>query len=596
MLVRPSSAVYVAAILGLVLPMLMPAATAATTFAEGFETGLAAWTTYNTPATQDCTTAQAGLCSAKFDSTVYPNSAYAFRTVSLLTNGVTTVSWWFKGDTGDNTFNTYFDTGEDVQVHLTSGNTVMVRDWDSGAYCEETYQGTGTSTWMQARLVVFPGAMSYNVEIWSASGTLLKRVTGCYLAGTPTQITEFELTTWWSGVFWFDSISVDVTGTAPTAPLSPSASQGSNAGEINVAWSAPASTGSHAMAYYDIYRSTSSTGTYSVVGRVDASTRTYTDAGLDACHTYFYKVSARNLAGEGPQSTAVGATSACAPSAPSVTAAAGPGVGQITLSWNTPSDGGNAITDYNVYRASASDGLYSFIGSGPSPYTDSSLGDGATWYYQVRAVNGVGEGAPGSANAMTYTTPGAPQAAAAAPGAGQTLISWQAPSYTGGAILHYRVYRSYVSGGEAFVAETGNTLSYADATCHLGRICFYKVTAVNLVGEGIPSNEASSPGTALPPEDPGLEQLGTDSDGDGSSNVQELLGHSDPTNPASTPQTDDDCDGQANAQEADFLASQGIGHPVVSITGGGVTFDPNTLDFAIVPPTVSNHQEGSSSC
>lgn len=90
--------------------------------------------------------------------------------------------------------------------------------------------------------------------------------------------------------------------------------------------------------------------------------------------------------------------------------------------------------------------------------------------------------------------------------------------------------------------------------------------------------------------------LATDSDGDGYSNADELLGNSDPTSPSSRPWTDYDCDGKANSQEDDLLAAQGIGHPVVSVTGGGVMLDPETLGVSIDPPTVGVHNEGGSSC
>lgn len=87
-----------------------------------------------------------------------------------------------------------------------------------------------------------------------------------------------------------------------------------------------------------------------------------------------------------------------------------------------------------------------------------------------------------------------------------------------------------------------------------------------------------------------------DADRDGVSNADEATGYSDPTNPASTPWTDDDCDGRANAAEADFASAQGVAHPVVTVTGGGIVFDPVTFDLAIDPPTVGVHNEGASSC
>lgn len=93
-----------------------------------------------------------------------------------------------------------------------------------------------------------------------------------------------------------------------------------------------------------------------------------------------------------------------------------------------------------------------------------------------------------------------------------------------------------------------------------------------------------------------LVDLATDTDGDGHSTADELAGNSDPSNPASRPWTDDDCDGKYNIHEVDFLSAQGIGHPVVSATGGGVQADPNKPSFQVQPPTIGVDSEGDSAC
>jgi hypothetical protein len=93
-----------------------------------------------------------------------------------------------------------------------------------------------------------------------------------------------------------------------------------------------------------------------------------------------------------------------------------------------------------------------------------------------------------------------------------------------------------------------------------------------------------------------LMDLATDTDNDGYSTLDELLGNSDPTNAASRPWTDDDCDGKPNSSEADLLSAQGIGHPVLSMSHVEVEADPETLAVEFHPPHFSMHQEGSSSC
>jgi hypothetical protein len=80
----------------------------------------------------------------------------------------------------------------------------------------------------------------------------------------------------------------------------------------------------------------------------------------------------------------------------------------------------------------------------------------------------------------------------AAPGItpGTIDLSWSAPGNGGSPILSYNVYRGTMSGGETFLVSTSGT-SYTDGAPDAGTNYFY-VRAVNAVGEGTSSNEASS--------------------------------------------------------------------------------------------------------
>ena len=81
------------------------------------------------------------------------------------------------------------------------------------------------------------------------------------------------------------------------------------------------------------------------------------------------------------------------PDAPSLSGSPATGKG-VQLSWTTPSNGGSAITGYNVYRAQSSGGPWSLrttLGVVNS-FKDSSTTRGATYYYRVTAVNAAGEG------------------------------------------------------------------------------------------------------------------------------------------------------------------------------------------------------------
>jgi len=75
----------------------------------------------------------------------------------------------------------------------------------------------------------------------------------------------------------------------------------------------------------------------------------------------------------------------------------------------------------------------------------------------------------------------------------QINLSWTAPSSNGGsAITGYKVYRGTASGSETLLVPTGNATSYNDTVVTSGQFYFYKVTAVNSVGESPQSNEANA--------------------------------------------------------------------------------------------------------
>ena len=73
--------------------------------------------------------------------------------------------------------------------------------------------------------------------------------------------------------------------------------------QVVLAWTAPADNGGSAITNYNVYRSTTETGTYSLIA--SPTDTTYTDTGLTNGQTYWYKVGAVNVVGEGAQSPAV---------------------------------------------------------------------------------------------------------------------------------------------------------------------------------------------------------------------------------------------------------------------------------------------------
>ena len=174
-----------------------------------------------------------------------------------------------------------------------------------------------------------------------------------------------------------------------------------------------------------------------------------------------------------------------------------PGNAQVALAWTAPaSTGGSPITGYRIYRGTASGGetLLASVAV-VTGYTDTTAANGTTYFYQVSARNSVGEGSRSAeASARPATVPGVPRNVTASTSATRGVnLTWTAPSSNGGsAIIGYRIYRSAVTGTETFLVAVGNVLSYVDTATNPRVRYFYKVSAVNAVGEGPRSAETNA--------------------------------------------------------------------------------------------------------
>jgi fibronectin type 3 domain-containing protein len=150
---------------------------------------------------------------------------------------------------------------------------------------------------------------------------------------------------------------------------------------------------------YRVYRSNSETGTYSSISG-NINNTSYTNSGLTAGTTYYYKVSAVSSNNtESPQSEPVSGT----PNWPAPTGlrVTGSTNTSISLSWNSVS----GASYYRVYRSNSETGTYSSISGNinNTSYTNSGLPMGTTYYYKVSATDSYG-GSPGPQSASVSGT------------------------------------------------------------------------------------------------------------------------------------------------------------------------------------------------
>ncbi|HSZ31133.1 MAG TPA: fibronectin type III domain-containing protein, partial [Pseudonocardiaceae bacterium] len=288
--------------------------------------------------------------------------------------------------------------------------------------------------------------------------------------------------------------------TVPGAPTGLTATGGNQS--VQLSWAPPSNNGGAAVTGYDVYRSTTPGGEGTTPIATGVTTTNFTDNPLTNGTTYYYTVAAVNSAGISPQSGEASATPGpTAPSAPLSVTASG-GNGSVSLAWTVPAtNGGSAITGYDVYRSTTKGG------EGTTPYatgitttsfTDSAVTNGTTYYYTVAAVNSAGtspQSTEASATPQAPTVPGAPTGLTATGGNGSVSLSWTAPASNGGsAITGYDVYRSTTKGGEGTTPyATGiTTTSYTDSAVTNGTTYYYTVAAVNSAGTSPQSGEASA--------------------------------------------------------------------------------------------------------
>ena len=202
----------------------------------------------------------------------------------------------------------------------------------------------------------------------------------------------------------------------------------------------------------------------------------------------------------GGPAVATPSASATASHAPiEVTAAAGDS--EVTLSWEPPAQVSSADVGYYVYEGTSS-GRESSTPVNASPTTDLSykvpaLTNGTTYYFTVATAVGthvMSDGMSTEGSATPATTPGSPAGLTVTPGHSRATLSWTAPASDGGsALTSYRVYDGTTAGfqdGTAATTSTGTSVTVTRLTD--GTTYYFRVAAVNAVGEGPPSEEASA--------------------------------------------------------------------------------------------------------
>ena len=133
-----------------------------------------------------------------------------------------------------------------------------------------------------------------------------------------------------------------------------------------------------------MYRSTSKTGTYKLLGTT--TKLNYTDTSATTGYTYYYKVKAVSkvkTSANSAYSTPISIICHCAKPVVKITTTSS---GDPKLTWSSVT----GASKYEVYRATSSGGTYTKVATTTAKtYTNKTAKAGKTYYYKVKAVSKV---------------------------------------------------------------------------------------------------------------------------------------------------------------------------------------------------------------
>ena len=246
---------------------------------------------------------------------------------------------------------------------------------------------------------------------------------------------------------------------------------------------------------FQIDRSANGTTGWTQIATVGSNVTTYTNTGLTAATTYFYRVRANNSAGVSANTDVVsGTTLIAAPSAPSSLTATALSSTEIRINWT---DNSNNETSFQIDRsANGTTGWTQIgtVGSNVTTYTDTGRAPSTQYFYRVRAANS--GGASGNSNVANATTlvgpPVAPSGLAATALSGSDIqLNWtdNAGNETG-----FQIDRSPngTTGWTQVGTVASNVTTFINTGLTTTTTYFYRVRAVNGSGASANSNVASA--------------------------------------------------------------------------------------------------------
>ena len=253
----------------------------------------------------------------------------------------------------------------------------------------------------------------------------------------------------------------------PSTPVISSTNNPDN-GKCKITWKADSN-----VEKYEIYRATSSTGSFSKYDTIKGSNTSYTNTSTNVGSTYYYKIKAYGYDDTvGTDfSNIVNRTCDCA--RPVVTASNNSSTGKVTLKWNAV----DGAKEYAIYRATSVDGTYSKMYTTTSTsYTNTSAKAGVTYYYKVMALSSYSYA--DSAYSVVVSRACCCTAPVVTGGnnatSGKVTLKWAAVEGAD----KYEIWRATSSSGTYSKYYTTSSTSYTNTSSVAGKTYYYKVKAI----------------------------------------------------------------------------------------------------------------------